>query len=267
MMGPTGTSGNTGMMGPTGTSGNTGMMGPTGTSGNTGMMGPTGNTGMMGPTGTSGNTGMMGSTGNTGMMGPTGSSGNTGMMGSTGSSGDTGIMGPTGPINELINPLTSDLNIGNNAITNCGGIDLFNPPNLIYSTLPTLLNSQIGFTNIININPKLLLTSEKTILGNISLETGIWIISQQLEFISDVVTFPTKLEIWFGLNDTKKYGWTINTATTHIDSLQYSMSLNTTQIISLTNTTILTFYTQTLFISGSISVGGNNTLYSATRLI
>jgi hypothetical protein len=153
------------------------------------------------------------------------------------------------------------------SIINCNFIQLSTLPKLTYISLPTLTSSQIGFTNIININPILLNTATATVLGNISLSSGVWVISQQLQFGgSGVVTFPTKLEIWFELLDNIKYGWAVNTSTTHLDSSQYLMSLNTNQIISLNNTTLITFYTQALFISGIVQAGGDNTIYSTTRI-
>ncbi|OGG09542.1 hypothetical protein A2781_07170 [Candidatus Gottesmanbacteria bacterium RIFCSPHIGHO2_01_FULL_42_27] len=68
-------------MGPTGSTGITGLIGPTGATGSTGNLGPTGSTGR---------------TGSTGVQGPTGSTGATGTAGGGGEAGPTGATGATG---------------------------------------------------------------------------------------------------------------------------------------------------------------------------
>lgn len=126
--GQTGPIGSTGYTGNTGSNGNTGATGSTGASGAQGTPGSTGATGNIGSTGSIGQTGSTGSTGPTGIQGQTGSSGSTGstgIIGPTGQTGSTGRTGPTGPLGQtgatgaaFPNPATTNLNMGNFAITN-----------------------------------------------------------------------------------------------------------------------------------------------------
>ena len=97
-IGPTGRQGPPGPIGPNGGMGATGATGPIGPTGpSTGVTGATGATGATGPDGVTGATGATGPDGVTGATGPTGSTGATGATGPDGVTGATGATGPQGP--------------------------------------------------------------------------------------------------------------------------------------------------------------------------
>lgn len=121
-IGTTGSQGATGLRGLTGLNGTNGSQGATGLSlaGFTGLQGFTGLSGTQGATGVNGVTGLSGTTGSqgvTGLTGSTGFQGVTGLQGSgaTGIQGTTGLQGVTGAAGLVSSPMTSEIDLGENA--------------------------------------------------------------------------------------------------------------------------------------------------------
>jgi hypothetical protein len=262
--GPTGAPG---LDGPTGAPGLDGQMGLPGLDGPTGAPGLDGQMGLPGLAGPTGAPGLDGPTGSPGLDGPTGAPGLDGQMGPTGLQGVTGPAGQGG----FSNPVIESLDMGQNSIINCGIIELKTSPSLTYISLPLLLSSQIGYTKIIDIpSANLLVTNTPTIVGFTLLSHGIWIISQQLHYGgAGVTTFPTKLEIWFQISSipNANFGWTSNTATSHLGPGEYFAVLNGSAVISLDTSSTITFYTQGFFPSGNVQYSpSGNSRYTATRI-
>lgn len=93
--------------------GSTGVQGVTGLQGE-GVTGLSGSTGSQGLTGVQGQ-GVTGLVGSTGSQGLTGSVGVTGLRGLTGAQGLTGLVGVTGLSGSLVTPMTSEVDLGENA--------------------------------------------------------------------------------------------------------------------------------------------------------
>jgi hypothetical protein len=97
------------------------VVGPTGSTGATGL------SGTIGSTGATGSSGPIGPTGSSGTIGPTGATGSSGTIGPTGATGSSGTIGPTGPTGSISAYSfdggfpTSNYVIG--PAFNCGGVD------------------------------------------------------------------------------------------------------------------------------------------------
>ena len=163
--GAQGAQGSDGSTGATGSDGAQGHNGPTGQQGVQGQDGPTGQQGAQGAQGVTGPTGQQGATG----YGAQGQNGQTGQPGATGQQGAQGVQGNSGSqgsywtldsSNNLYNNVGNEVDILSNLnvqdmllyVTNTevdisgGNLNLTNPINTTYLTLPNFTASNIGYT-------------------------------------------------------------------------------------------------------------------------